>query len=470
MSSRDPTRSNSCATALALTATLAWSALVAGMLAGCDAAGVKTAARENGQSDNGDGSAPPQVPFPPVPDSIGDLHVHAVAVATQALRELPEGLEQPYFEIAKAHRRFGFDEKAIELYRRGLELNGNRPDAWEAIGFLVSQRNLYDEALDAYRTAVTLDPRLGGPRTRIGLILVHQGKIDEAIREYRAEIQNGTASVDTYYNLGQAYIQKKEHARAEAPFRECLRLDPEHENAQYGLFQVYRNLGRPDEARAAQARFRELKEKGLRRLETTPESRAGRAKEIHDVAETYLDIANLYMSVGFREEALQAMKASVIFDPEFETAQILLVDHLRTHGEKTDALDYGLEAVASNPESPELLYLVAGLSAERGRFRESASLLERLLEIEPFNANGLRELARVILRGNLYGPQSGPRAREFALRAVDVHRDALNLDVLAYAHFACNDSESAMNALEEAVGLDPENKSLRQRLDAVRGQ
>ena len=122
----------------------------------------------------------------------------------------------------------------------------------------------------------------------------------------------------------------------------------------------------------------------------------------------------------------------------------------------------------TQPDNVTLLYLVAGLLVEQQDVQRAAGLLEQVLKIQPQHASANRELARLILRTQLRGPNSAEESLKYAQLAVQQERSAPNLDVLAYALFMSGRHPEALDALNEAVQLAPDNQELRQRLEKVR--
>ncbi|MBI4584648.1 MAG: tetratricopeptide repeat protein [Planctomycetes bacterium] len=407
-------------------------------------------------------AAAPAVELPRDPSAVTDLYAHSLAVAEEAKRKLP-GRAQAIFDLGNVHRRFGFDEKAIEVFNEGLRIDPRQPAILETIGFLFSQKNRLQEAIEAYHAALAIEPQRGGPRTRIGLIYTHEGKLDESAAICQEEIKNGTATADTYFNLGQALLLKKDFPAARQAFKQCIQLNQKHENVFYGLFQVERDLEHSKEAEEAMARFRAIKKEVRKKEESDPKKKSNRGSQLQFTAETYLDVCLTYLHAGLKSDSRRAIEGATLFDPGNAGAQFQLAEMLRGEGAKNEAKERCQKALAIDPQHPGALFLLAGLSTEEKQFQRSAELLEKLISLQPGDADAHREYARLALMGKI--PLE--IALSHAQTAVDLQKTATNLDVLAWALHRAGQKEKAIETLKEALELDPGNRAIQQRLEGA---
>lgn len=411
---------------------------------------------------------PPAVPFPPDPAKIEDFYRHCLALVAVVRHAYPN-IDKPVFDEARVHERFGHDDRAIELYQEAIGLAPQRADAHMSIGFLLSQQDRFEEAAEAYQFALAVDPGSPGAHLRLGLIHLHEGRLDAAIESYRRELERDPGDAEVHNSLGQAFLQKGEHAEARQSFERAIRIDPEHLNAHYGLSQTLRALGETEKSATTLARFQELRQE-----EKEAEAEAARrekenpgVKDRVHVAATYHDLAQTYRLVGAEELSLRMLRGALIFHPADSVGHFQLIERLRKAGQQERALERGLEALEHHPEDFQLLYLVAGLHSDRKNYLESGKLLHRAVLQSPRHQDALRELARTILLGGLFGPQSAPRALVFARRAVEVQESSHNLDILAWAQFAAGQREEARLSLLRAVEIDPDNPDVKRRLDQL---
>ena len=102
--------------------------------------------------------------------------------------------------LAQTYMRLEDTEKAVDAYKRGIELNRERDDLRRDLGNLYYAEDRYAEALAEYKEAVRIDP----------------------------------GSSVNHYSLGQGYMGLEKYNAAESEFQTVLRLEPESPYGNYG--------------------------------------------------------------------------------------------------------------------------------------------------------------------------------------------------------------------------------------------
>jgi Tfp pilus assembly protein PilF len=116
-------------------------------------------------------------------------------------------LSQTYLKLERP-------DKAIDAYKRGIELNRDRDDLLLDLGNLYYAEERYEEALTQYKEAVRVNP---------------------------------TASTN-HYSLGQGYLKLEKFNEAETEFRTVLRMEPDGHYGNYGLGLTFSKYGKYDKA------------------------------------------------------------------------------------------------------------------------------------------------------------------------------------------------------------------------------
>jgi len=116
-------------------------------------------------------------------------------------------LSQTYLKLDKP-------DKAIDTYKRGIELNRERDDLRLELGNLYYAKERYEEALSQYQEAVRINP----------------------------------ASSTNHYSLGQGFLKKENFRQAEVEFRTVLRMEPGSPYGNYGLGLTHSKYGNFEKA------------------------------------------------------------------------------------------------------------------------------------------------------------------------------------------------------------------------------
>ncbi|SFM85576.1 tetratricopeptide repeat protein [Thermodesulforhabdus norvegica] len=147
---------------------------------------------------------------------IGESHLAAgnYAIALKYLTAAEaKGHDTPelYYDLALAYRGRGFTEQALVYLRKAISLRPDYPEAHNALGALLAEKGLIDEAIREFTTALN-DPFYETPH-------------------YAA------------YNLGNLYYRQGNYTKAEEYFRQALQLAPNYAQAHLQLGRVLENRG-----------------------------------------------------------------------------------------------------------------------------------------------------------------------------------------------------------------------------------
>jgi tetratricopeptide (TPR) repeat protein len=165
----------------------------------------------------------------------------------------------------------------------------------EVSGEIMEGMNNFDGAIIEYKKAVEMAPERPGTHYKLGNAYWSISQWDSATKEFQAELANDPRSCDSYYKLGdivldqhgdpQAALDQLQKSLAICPSltgaredraRALLRMEryqdalpdleavseatPDDASVHYLLAQVYRNLGRTEQAQAEMQLFSKLEE------------------------------------------------------------------------------------------------------------------------------------------------------------------------------------------------------------------
>lgn len=123
------------------------------------------------------------------------------------------------------------------------------------IGACRRREGQLEAALVAYRAAVAARPDDTGERQALGDLLTDMGLPDEAIAELRSALARAPADPAIQAGMGRAYLSAGQPSAAILPLQDALRAAPWLARPWYDLGQAYEALDRPEEARRAYQDF-----------------------------------------------------------------------------------------------------------------------------------------------------------------------------------------------------------------------
>lgn len=281
-------------------------------------------------------------------------------------------------ELAEALARADQLEAATASVRRAIELE---PDFHELLGHYLARQGDLEGAVAAFREAVARRPNDPFVLIWLSHALFALTLLEEAASAatQALELRRGNAEwVQHLYKLAEALARAGHLESATATARRAIELDPDgpefhelfgHFLAQQGDLEgaaaafgdaVARKPGDPSllislsQALSALARSEEAIAAARQAVEMSPRN-----------AGSLLHIGNLHAQQGELREAEQAFRASLELDRGSIDAQIRLAHILFAQGRRDQALMQLREAIARDPENPQLTALLAGLASER---------------------------------------------------------------------------------------------------------
>lgn len=275
---------------------------------------------------------------------------------------------------------------------------------------------------------------------------VAQGKIRAAIAEYRAVVDNDSRDITTLNMLGdlhakssenreavECYLKVAEHynkqgfaQKAIAMFNKVSRLQPNSIEVLTKLAELHKGKGSLSEAKAHYATLAEQYEKNGRRIEALsmwkqialldPNNTEVcmsladsyvRENQREDAVEAYAEAGNRFSRQGKHEDAVRALMKG--FDIKPTDLRILggLVKAQSALGRAGKAASLIEEILESEPYNRDVLYLLIECCIDSQNAAGAEKAVIKLVEIEPANYPKFLDLIRIYL--NVNDPESASR-------------------------------------------------------------
>ena len=147
-------------------------------------------------------------------------------------------------------------EEAVRLHRALLENQPSNGRAQYHLGYALGQQGNFSEEIAAYREAVRLGVREGSLYYNLGIVLATAREdYDGAIAAFQEGLRLTPDDTELWYNLGEAYLSKRDFARARDAFQAVLEREPDYVEARDSLAHALLGLGDRAGARAAWERI-----------------------------------------------------------------------------------------------------------------------------------------------------------------------------------------------------------------------
>ena len=248
-------------------------------------------------------------------------------------------------------------------------------------GLVAKNRGAAAEALQQFRRARALNPQQGNAYLEIGGLLCQERQYGAAVKHLLRALEYGAAAAQANASLGYAYEQLGHRQLAEQFYREALVLAPKAAELRLRLADLLE----------AQDRWREAADV-LQAALTLTTDRANEAFLKARVAllrqpqspETYLALADLYISNGDIPKGLAAYRKAAPLDPQAPDTLAQFGLFCAERRQWQTAAAYLQKALALGVSNPSAVRAVLGsVYAESGQTPEAITEYQAVLKIQP---------------------------------------------------------------------------------------
>ena len=139
---------------------------------------------------------------------------------------------QNHNNLGDLYGRQGNLEKAVEEFKKAIELKPNYGDAFHNLANTYQQMGKTDEAIENYQKAASINPNLWQSYQNLAAIYFNQEKFELAKQELEKAIKANSQDANLYTNLGIIYLRLDEKEKAKEAFQKALQIDPQNQKAQ----------------------------------------------------------------------------------------------------------------------------------------------------------------------------------------------------------------------------------------------
>jgi tetratricopeptide (TPR) repeat protein len=162
----------------------------------------------------------------------------AIEVFRRALELKPDSPET-HISIAACHLRKQQPSDAVKALNRALALAPDSAEAYCHQGNAYVMMQHWPEAISAFKRALSIRPDYVEASNNLGLAYMNTGDPAHAEGAFQAAISARPEYYQAYFNLGNLYLEQNQHDKAIAMYRETCRLEPGFAAARYNMGRAY---------------------------------------------------------------------------------------------------------------------------------------------------------------------------------------------------------------------------------------
>ncbi len=341
-------------------------------------------------------------------------------------------LAQAHFAVAQAASAAGEDDAALASVRRAQAL---RPDWDMAVVFeaQVLQKRSPAEAAKRLGEFVAKNPDSREARLNYARALVLDKRYPEARKQFEAVLAASPGNAEVVYAVGLLAFQLKDYAMAEENMKRLLGMRYRDPN---GVLYLLGQIAEEQKHWPDAIKWYEQIQEGEQALPAR------------------MRTANALAKQGKLEEARDFLRR-VATDNPGEEVQLTVAEAqlLREANRSGDAFALLGDALAKEPEQPDLLYDFALTAEKLERYDVLESNLRKLIQVRPDHAHAYNALGYSFAERNTRLPE----ARKLIEKALELApEDFFIIDSLGWVQYREGDLKGAADTLRRAYGGRPD--------------
>jgi len=408
-------------------------------------------------------------------ESIEDPQFKALRIKEQQLvqrllHDFPES-ENPLVLLGDFYQNRGQTDLALKVWQQALNKNARRADVCNRIADVAFATDDYETSTRLWRMALQINPSLPNIHNNLARSLMQLGQYQEAQQLLEKEIHLNGDNAPNSLLLGAIHLELGQYEDAERFYQKTLELDPNSFHAYYGLYQVYSRLKDREKAAAylkqfqqGKSQWRDNKNMTVVRNLSQPDSEVNFYARC--LARLCADARKLYQAKGDRQTTEWMLMQAIELDPNSVVHRYELMSFHADAGRVQEALDECRIIKRLDPNNISCQLNLGLLAARLGQFEEAEKALRTAIAMAPTQAAGYRELAQLYLRAKTKQLE----ARDLAAQAVKLEPAAPHFFLLGWACDVTGDRARAIEALQHALDLDPNNQAYQQVLQRITGE
>jgi tetratricopeptide (TPR) repeat protein len=151
--------------------------------------------------------------------------------------------------------------KAIQAYRKVIELDPAYVEAYNNLGIIYQMSGEMERAFELYQKSIEINPRYQKGYNNLGILLFLKGRYGEAQEAFQKALAINSDNIESHINLGILFKKKGEEGKAIESYRRALAINPLHNETHYNIALLYEQLDNLEMATTHYQKFIQLSSK-----------------------------------------------------------------------------------------------------------------------------------------------------------------------------------------------------------------
>ena len=300
----------------------------------------------------------------------------AMELYQEALGQEPDNAKT-YYNLSVAHSRLGQSAERRRALETAIELDPSHAEARHQMGLIYLAENNVKVAEEQLLFAIEADPGLAEAHSNLGVLYGRVGKGNLAEQSFRKAVEARPDYTQARLNLGLMLAGQGNLTAAKTQIAEALRIAPDHSAARTAMAMVLTRMGRSNDA---VPHFRQV-------VAAQPGS-----------AEAHLNLGIALAETFELESALEEFTEAARLAPHAAAARYSKGRVLSDLGRAAEAKQELEAAIKMNPRYTQALYLLATIEQQDKNLERSATLLQKVISLDPKDRNAHFDLGQNLNR------------------------------------------------------------------------
>lgn len=349
--------------------------------------------------------------------------------------------------LGNSYNRNGQIEEAIKYYLKAAELNPDDSRNWFNLGISYSNNEQYKEAINSFLKVVELNPDDSYSWYGLGNSYIKNKQVEDAIKSLLKATELNSNDYQSWLDLAIYYIHNEQYEEAIEPLLKAIELNPNNAGDLSLLGYVYKINGQYEEAIKYLSKAKELNPDGF---------------------DNWYELGEAYLNNGQFQEAIETLLKAVELNPDEDIWRLLGMSY-RLNEQYEEAMNSFIEATKLNQDNNINWYAIGDLFYIQGAYEEAT---EYLIKSIGLGNNGLNAWEHL---GNAYSElENYTEAVECYEYILNSEEFELNKDFLisfginyGVALANLNRTEEAINMHMQVLDLDPDNETAKNNLQIL---